>query len=427
MSHNFGKVFLSGCALLIASNFSTFAQNSNRENSPYTRYGLGDSRNGVNPLLKGMASASSAYSNSFAVNTDNPASYAHLLLTTYEAGGEGSRRTIHRSTDLYRTGMATLTHLNIGIPIGKNVGVAFGLKPFSRTYYRLADTTIFDGLGKTAIEYTGDGSTNYAFIGGAYAYKGLSIGVNFGYLFGNYDYRTVTLKLTDSINAMNSDFIRYHKVGGIHWRTGLLYETSLNKKLAMRIGATATLAQSINIRQDDYQIAWRSTGGGTVADTAVSKTGNNGTIQLPATYTLGMQLFNGGSWTAAVDFSASNWSAYRQFGQRDSLGNAWRLAVGGEFTPSTKTINATYLSRVTYRLGAYYGHDKVLLQNTEMNYVGLTAGLSLPFRRSFDRLHLAADIGRRGQETKGLIRENYFRFSVGISLNDRWFIKRRYD
>jgi hypothetical protein len=56
-----------------------------------------------------------------------------------------------------------------------------------------------------------------------------------------------------------------------------------------------------------------------------------------------------------------------------------------------------------------------------------TAGLSIPFRRTTDRVHLALEVGRRTSSAPFALKETFTRFSVGLSLNDRWFVKRRYD
>ena len=127
-----------------------------------------------------------------------------------------------------------------------------------------------------------------------------------------------------------------------------------------------------------------------------------------------------------VDYSGGQWSDFRSYGIADSLGNSSRIAVGSEFTPNAASLY-NYLQRITYRLGFYYGTDYVKLRGTDLNYYAVTAGASLPFKRSPDRLHLGVELGKRGTEVNGLIRENFFRFSLGISLNDRWFVKRKYD
>ena len=42
-------------------------------------------------------------------------------------------------------------------------------------------------------------------------------------------------------------------------------------------------------------------------------------------------------------------------------------------------------------------------------------------------VNAAFEIGQRGNRTTSLLRENYVRFTVGFSLSDIWFIKRKYD
>ena len=66
---------------------------------------------------------------------------------------------------------------------------------------------------------------------------------------------------------------------------------------------------------------------------------------------------------------------------------------------------------------------------------GATFGLGLPvanFRSSYASLNqativnLAFEYIKRGNNDN-LLRENMFRFSLGFSLSDLWFIKRKYD
>lgn len=426
MCHNYAKHFLF-LTFLLFSGFSSFAQNSNRENSPYSRYGLGELRNGNNTVLKGMGNISSAYSNGYNVNTDNPASYASLKLVTYEAGAEGSTRTLIANNQSVGTGSASLSHLTIGIPLGKQAGMAIGLRPFSRVYYRMNDSLNLDGLGPALKVYSGDGSVNYAFIGGAYQYKGLSVGFNFGYLFGTTRNSVVLQKQYDTVNAYNTDFSRYTKVGGLYYKLGVLYNTKLNENISLRLGGTVSLTQNLNAWGDNYSLIWRPSGSGTVFDTAIYENNIKGKVKLPLMYSVGGQVLGGDKWMAGVDFSASQWSQFRNFGDvTDSVDNSFKVGIGGEFTPNPMSVY-NYLQRVTYRLGFYYGRDFVTLRNTDINYYAVTAGVSLPFRRSQDRVHMGIEMGRRGTEANGLVQENFFRFHIGISLNDRWFIKRKYD
>lgn len=421
-------------AILLLTAFSAVAQKSNNENSPYSRVGIGEKRNGVNTILKGMGSISSAYTNPFSVNTDNPASYASLKLTTYEAGGEASTRTITGYGEKYKTGMATLSYMNIGIPIGKHAGVCIGLRPENRVYYRFDDTGAISGFGNAIASYQGKGSLNYGFIGAAGTFKGFSIGANFGYLFGtivNSDYIISTDPLSTS-KVSNSEFSRHTQIGGIYWKGGVMYAHDLNKELAIRVGGTVTLSQDLNATRNEYwittsqSIVSNSSTGEFLKDTA--KTVNlKSTITLPMTYSAGVQLVGTDQWMAGIDFTSANWSQFRNFGAVDSVATStYKISVGGQITPNASSMHK-YLQRVTYRLGFYYGTDYVRLHNTDMNYYAVTAGLSLPFKRSTDRIHASFEVGQRGTEANGMLKETFVRFGLGLSLNDKWFIKRKYD
>lgn len=426
MCHNYAKHFFLFITLLVTGSLS-FAQNSNKENSVYTRYGIGEFRNSLNTNLKGMANISSAYANEYNVNTDNPASYATLKLTTYELGGEGSMKTVLTNAKNYRTGMASLSYLTIGIPLGKHAGMAFGLKPYTRTYYQTTDSVDLAGIGPALRVYSGDGSINYAFLGFAGEYKGFSAGVNVGYLFGTTRNSSILTKQYDTVNATNSDFSTYDKVGGVYWKLGLMYNTRLNKNLALRVGGTFTLSQDVTQWRDNYALSWRISNGTSIYDTAIDVQNQKGKMTLPMSYSFGAQLLGNDVWVAGIDFSAAQWSQFRNMGVADSVASGtYRIAAGGEYTPNARSIYK-YLNRVTYRLGVYYGTDYIKLRNTDLNYYGFTVGASLPFKRSNDRLHLAFEMGRRGTQTNGLVQENYYKFSFGISLNDKWFLKRKYE
>lgn len=427
MFRNYNKRYLlvSIFTLLIFS--SSFAQKSDQENSPYTRFGIGEFRNGVNVALRGMGSISSAYANEYIINTDNPASYTSLKLTTYEAGAEGSKKTIFSNGDSYKTGTFTYSYLTIGIPINKHFAMVLGLRPFTRVYYSSTDSIDIDGLGPSLRTYYGDGAVSHAYLGLAGKIKGLSVGINFGYLFGTINYTSSLEKQYDTANYFNSGFSNYLRIGDLYYKAGLMYETKLKNDVGMRIGATFSTKQNINARKDDYQYIYNDYSGVTATDTAIQNIGNKGTIILPTSYSFGIQVYDEEKWTAGIDFSGANWSQYRNFGNIDSVASSsYRVAFGGSYTPDANSLYK-YISRITYRIGFYYGRDYIQLHNTPINYYALTIGGSLPFKRSLNLVHLGLEIGKRGTESNGLIRENFMKFSVGFSLNDRWFIKRKYD
>ena len=129
-----------------------------------------------------------------------------------------------------------------------------------------------------------------------------------------------------------------------------------------------------------------------------------------------------------INYKTTNWSQFNNQNLKDSIGtNSYKISIGGEYTPNTLSIY-NYWQRVSYRAGFYFGKDFVQINAEQNNYYAATFGLSLPFKRSTDRIHTAFEIGKIGKQTATTIQQNFVRFTFGISFNDKsWFVKRKYD
>ena len=403
---------------------------STKDNSPYSRYGIGDLGNPRNSLLRGMGGAATGYNDLYSVNPFNPATYSFLKVTTLDFALEGRSRSIFMNDVSTSSGTATISYLTLGIPLGKYAGMAAGIAPMSNVYYNASDTQQISGIGKTLRNYNGTGSLQYAYIGFSGQYKGLSIGVNAGYVFGTTTYSS-SLENLDTTAVRNAAFLKYNSIKGLYWKGGIFYKARLPKEKYVNIGAAVTLSQKLNVERDAYELGYRYSSSGTIIDTVASskQTGVKGKIELPAEYSFGVHFGKSFNWDLGADFVYTDWSGFNNFGDRSGVGsNAWRAAIGGEFTPDP--VSQKMFSMATYRLGVYYGKDYIELNNTNVNFVGGTIGASFPLKRSlnqFGRLNTALDIGQRGTIKNGLAREFYVKFTLGVSLNDIWFIKRKYD
>jgi len=420
---------LVSCFLIFNLCFTSwiFAQNSNKENSPYSRYGLGEERYGFNSALKAMGGFSIAYSNTFAINTNNPASYAAVKLTTYEVGLEARKRAIASNTESYSTGTFTLSHLTLAFPVGKHGGFVMGLSPKSSTYYRFIDSVTIPGVGKSNKTINGDGGLSYAFMGGAYQYKNISLGANLGYEFGTIRHSSY-LANYDTFKVYSSDFTRTYQIGGLHLKLGALYNWKINKQYTLHLGATYEASQKLNYTEEQYASSFRYSGASAIRDTIYAVNNADLPIQLPSSLGLGLQLIANDKLGIGIDYVNRNFNQYRFNGQADTnvLGNATRLSVGTYFTPDANDMYH-YTQRITYRVGFYTGKEPLRINNTDITYTAFTFGASLPFKKSTDRIHTAVEIGSRGTKSNNLLKENFVRFSISMSLNDRWFVKRKYD
>lgn len=423
--------------ILIATGSKVTAQSLNdaggpkatKENSPYSRYGIGDLSNPRNSLIRGMGGAATAYNDLFAPNTFNPATYSYLKVTTLDFAIEGRSRSVFMNNVSTSSGTATISYLTLGIPMGKYAGMVAGIAPMANVYYNASDSPSINGIGKTTVNYNGTGSLQYAYLGLSGKYKGFSAGVNAGYVFGTTSYSS-TLINEDTTLIRNSEFTRYNNIKGLFWKGGVMYRASFSKDRYLNIGATATLSQKLNIERDAYDIAYTVNKGTLVSlDTVNRQAGLKGKLDMPAEYSFGIHYGKGFRWGFGADFVYTDWSNFQNFGDRSGVGDrAWKASIGGEITPDPEARKM--FSIATYRLGAYFGKDYIELNNTNVTFAGGTIGASFPLKRSytqFGRLNTALDIGQRGTIQNGLAREFYIRFTLGVSLNDLWFVKRKYD
>ena len=84
------------------------------------------------------------------------------------------------------------------------------------------------------------------------------------------------------------------------------------------------------------------------------------------------------------------------------------------------------MKKVTYRAGLRYENTGLLINNKAINDMGMTAGFGLPIIGVFSNINIGLEYGKRGTTLSNLVQENYTNISIGLSLNDKWFQKRRY-
>lgn len=400
-----------------------------QDNSPYTRFALGNVKPGYNTVHRLMGGVAVADSNALIANPVNPATYSGLRLTSYNIGFDATRNTIKTKASSNKTGYATISYAVVGVSAGKGIGLAFGILPQYNAKFNMQKTDTLFGLYERTNNYYGGGSIQRLFAGAAYKYQHLSIGLNLGYTFGNI-VNSVEAEFADTEKILYNHNYGRITVGGLYTQLGALYQLQINKEYSLNLGGSYTLGQTLKANKEQHYETFI----GDIEDPIYNYRGDSlynvkGNIQIPSELALGAVLQQGDYWQLGAEINATNWSKYRSYGMPDSTGSSWYVRLGGGITPD---VNATknYWKRVTYRAGAYTGQDVYRFNNTPLRKSAVTAGLSMPIRRtnlSIGQVNAGFEVGTRGTTKEGLLRENFTRFVVGITLNDRWFIKRRYD
>ncbi len=117
------------------------------------------------------------------------------------------------------------------------------------------------------------------------------------------------------------------------------------------------------------------------------------------------------------------------------LKNSRKFSFGAQYIPNKNAgTKEPYYKKIAYRAGFRYGVTYLELRNTALRDVAVTFGAGFPLRKikvgetySQSVINVGFEFGQRGTTIYELIREKYAKVVIGFTLNDRWFIKRKYD
>lgn len=457
---NFRKKRMFKAAFSLLGSFLALAASA-QENSPYSRYGLGDQVPNTSILSRGMGGISAGIWDITTVNFANPASYAKFQTILEERSRQLSsgrvvldvglnfdNRTIRtpNTTERFSSNNGYFSYVQVGLPLRRNWGLSFGLRPVTRIDYRilrreqLKDPITNNNIDSALTEFTGSGGSFLPTIGTGFSIGRLSVGGNVGYLFGRREVSTrrALFAPNDSAAYASSNHATNTSFGDLFFNAGLQYSIPVGATTELRLGAAGNWSQTLSASQDRIRETFirSATNADIQIDSVEEITGQSGEIVYPASYTVGFALNrepgNGTKgYTLGVDLVQSQWSDYRFFGASDLVRNNWQVRVGGQLSPGTQP-KSVYSQAITYRAGIFMGQDYIRAGG-DLPVYGVSVGMGLPlfnYNRlspgQFTLINLALEYGRRGNN-ENVVKENTFRVSVGLNLTDLWFGKRRYE
>lgn len=438
------KVVKSGAfsgLLLVAG--SAFAQSEGNSvgNSPYSRIGLGE----YNPNLGGirqqsMGGVGLAAPNSGNVNELNPALVYYTARTTYEAVLTGQVRTVKNASASSRNGSANLGYLAFAVPLNKRWAAALGLKPLSGINYETNPTQTVNGdpTAQVYVQRKGAGGISEVYFAqGIHVLRDLNIGATVSYLFGTVDQTTSTVIVPEGTTIANATQVTDHdmtRYSDFAFRGGVHYRHKFGKDLNLNLGGVYSM--QANLKGDRLKYQERtdlSTGQPLSGDT----TSSAGFTTLPSLLQGGITIDNDKNWTVSLDIARQQWSKFTSFNQDagsvNQLDNTLRIGLGGELTPDPGSVDH-YFRRVTYRAGLSVAQMPFRPAGQTMYDRAVSWGFAFPLPTATPleatTISLGFTYGMRGNTNRfgtlgeSNVQENYIRAQFGVTLNNRWFIKR---
>ncbi|MEP2023333.1 MAG: hypothetical protein ABJH98_19510 [Reichenbachiella sp.] len=403
--------------------------------SPYTVFGVGD--------LNGMALANNAAMGNVGiatpsvwhVNNMNPALLTYNSLTVFEIGVEGENRTVSNEFNSVKVGTGGFKYLTLAFPIIPNKWTSnIGLMPYSSVNYSFSTRQDVDGTNVDAIfDFEGDGGLNQVyFSNGLKIAKGLSAGLRMSYIFGLTEART-SIYLDGEGVTQQFPTGRHEKTNysGFDLGLGFFYSKAVTETNLLNFGLTYDLGGNINGNRLDRLEIETTTGNYVPGDTLIND--ESGKYQLPAELGVGFswQILN--KLSIGLDIKRSFWQENAGFLYDDtSLGqdaeeyrSTWAIGLGFQITPKYNDVNS-YLKRIKYRIGLDYKQEPFVIDGKTINNFGINFGWSLPVK-GVSAINMAVKYGQRGEASGVLVKEQYFKFVLGATINDRWFVRRKYN
>jgi len=425
------KLIVSICLLF---SIAIFAQEGT--SSPYSFYGIGDTKFKGSIDTRSMGSIS-VLPDSIHLNLQNPAHLASLRLTSFSIGGTTGNTKSKTETEEAKSRRTSFDYLAIGIPIGK-VGVGFGLIPYSSVGYKIGKNTYETNNSVTPADttrivysrYTGIGGVNKVFAGIGYQLtKKINIGVDVQYNFGTIETSELIYQIYPLVQYGSRENST-SELRGVNFDFGIAYQTKVNKKYSFFSSLTYTPESELhvgNTRNIELVELLTSTAVSVIERHDIPT--EDTTIKMPSKLSFGSGFGELKKWMIGAEVTLLNNSVLsNRFNDiNDSTyENSVRYSLGGFFIPNYNSFSS-YYKRIVYRGGLRYENTGLVLKDKSINDFAANIGLGLPMTGIFTNINIGVEVGKRGTKYYNLVQENYFNVSVGLSLSDKWFVKRKFD
>lgn len=426
--------------------------------SPYSSLGLGETGGLDHAYFGGMGNTTISVQDSTVANFYNPSSYGTLSKgqPVFSLGFSARLSNYSENGSTTFVPVANIHHFAIAVPFANRFGLAFGLKPYTRRGYELKERFQIES-DSLLYKYTGKGGLNELFLG----FSGdiiktkstrLSLGVNFGFLFGTSNNQRISALI--DVNKLGDNY-----AGGIsnnqfrsqsfHYEVGASFEHKVKPGHTLGIFAVVDPSQKLHGTYSEELYYSSNINDLGVYDTLRIDTlsgaiSNVPTYQVALMYKWNFKANKGdinemnSELGVHLGFSLMDWKSFTNTYDPTFINNfesSSKYSLGIQYIPETNFIvnqvKTKYYHRIRYRLGGYYQTLPYTLNNEQVTDFGTTFGFGLPVAigRTLSSINLSGSIGNRGTSDKNAFRENYYGVNVGISITphsgDIWFRKRK--
>ena len=387
------------------------------------------------------------------MNNINPALLTQNRRTILDVGAIGQLKRIEQGNNAQNDFGGSVGHIGLAFPVAKKLSGAIGLTPFSSVSYennfrqRVTNTT-FDGLPTgeyfADILLRGRGGLTSAFIGAGWDVLGrntfrqdtlkhrLSLGIKANYVFGSIIDENITELIVNADEIpLEIAYFQRTTFSDITFEPAIRYAYRVGKNSRLNFGASYAIGKDLSAKRFasvDQRVNDAIVTQDTIQDVAP------GTVSMPSRFGFGFSYekidprSTLSQLVLSADFTLQDWSDFKDFGiSSDSLDKNISMAFGIKYIPAFASVRRGFWRRTVYRAGFNFTQSPLIFNNQRIEDMSVSAGVSVPFGKSSTLLNISVAAGQRGTLNDNLVKERYVKFYFGVTINDTWFIKRKYD
>lgn len=404
---------LTKIVIIAAMLLSMGAEAQNLTSSPYSRYAYGDLNENVPTAYRAMGGVGLAMRSNRAINPSQPASYTacDTLTFMFDLAASASWSRYQDASGQRNKANGNLEYVTMQFPLFKRwIAMSVGLLPYSSVGYDITlDGETAGGAYKYTAAYEGTGNISEIYGGLSFnLFNWVALGANVYYMWGDL-YRARALVFNQSgLNSTLQDEIL--SVSNVRFRLGAQFFHTWGKHSVV---AGMIMENKMKLNGEKLVIE---------TQTSDSMPLFNDDWQLPLVWGVGASYTWDNRLTIAFDYERQHMATalYEGYsGSTRGLKDKGRFSLGLEFCNNARGRN--YGDRMLWRIGASI-QDEYLATIGAKRYTA-SVGIGFPMHGSGTMLNTTIEYTHRG--SKSSLEEHSLRFTLGISVAETWFFKRK--
>ena len=405
---------------LVVFTKQTIAQSNALSSSPYSLYGLGLSNETSTGKVNGLGGLGIAMPSSSFINNSNPASYGKMMANSflYDFGFKAQNNALKEGSRQNSNVTANFSNISLAFPITKRSGIGITLIPFTSVGYTITGIeTDIEGTSSSVFttDIDGNGGVNDLKLNYGYSLNDkFRIGFTGSVLFGK-----ITQTETDYLPSNTFIIEDDNYYSGVRAGIGFQYDVYKN----ISIGGTVQFPTSLKGTNSNTITLYTSDSATDLTEDSESSIDN---FDLPLELAFGLTTSLKNNLSLNVDFKRSFWDSTNQ---EDGLGtyvDQNLFAMGLQYAAEKKM--SKFFNNLEYRAGFSYNDGNLEVNNNRIKGSAMNLGIGIPLDPyTHSMINIGYSYGSKGQINNGLIKENYHLFSINLSLEGIWFLKRKID